>query len=32
MNQKDLKLNGKGKSIDANTQMTEMLGLPDKDF
>lgn len=32
MNQKDLKLNGKGQFIDANTQITEMLEISDKDF
>ena len=31
-NQEDLKLSGKGKSIDVNTEMTEMLGSSDKNL
>ena len=31
-NQEDLKLNEKRQSIDANTEMTEILELFDKDF
>lgn len=31
-NKKDLELNKKGQEIDANTNMTEILDLFDKDF